>query len=107
MDTPLSLPSVPRFPAQQQGTRRETVSRQRGGTSIPAGPRPSGTETEAGAGGWDGVSPGGGGPLLPLTVDSIKKGSVPEPERVPGRQGAGSRVTAAQRVRGQASRLAG
>lgn len=35
------------------------------------------------------LSPGGGRPLLPLTVDGIEKSSVPEPQGVPGRQEGG------------------
>lgn len=56
-----------------------------------------GTQTEAAADqSWlvkrsslAGLSPGGGRPLLPLTVDGIEKSSVPKPQRVPGRQEAG------------------
>lgn len=39
--------------------------------------------------GWRGHSwllPGGGGSLPPLTVDSIEKGRIPEPQRVPAGQ---------------------
>lgn len=80
-DRPLVFLFILRPPARQQGTRRQRVNVQkekRRREEVQQRHRLVPVRS---------LSPRGRGSFLPLTMDGIKKGGVPEPQRVPGGEG--------------------